>query len=189
MHIIRVMTLAGLLCFSAQTVFAGIGAEIGTTVPVGGRSTGADSLENFATLGTGMLVLDADVQEDGGKLVMALQVKNTADQDYVIAHRDGQYYDFVLLDAKGKELYRWSDSMAFTQALTSSAVPANGNVTYTATIAKREYRRLKDQAFEVRMYLKDTPYWVGLRVPKKAGERTSSPMTVHGSISIGNHGW
>ena len=75
---------------------------------------------------------------------MELKVTNDGDSDYSIAHRDGQVYDFAILDKNGKTLYKWSDGMAFTQALTSSTVAAHKIEVYKAELDRKAYRKIKD---------------------------------------------
>ena len=186
---------AAAVLFSAPLSTAsagGVGAEIGATIPVGGTSTTiSGSSDNYVMVHCDGLLIEAQALEEKGSLSMEMKLTNERDNAFVIGHRDGQYYDFVVSDAKGNVLYRWSDQMAFTQALTSSSIPAKGSVTYTAVIPRRDYKKIKDKAEFIRMELTDTDYWFSLRVPKKETGHTSSPVTLHGSIAIGsgNHGW
>ena len=184
---------AVLFAVPLSTVSAsGIGAEIGAAIPMGGTSTtiSGDS-ENYAMIHCDGLLIEARAMEEKGSLSMEMKLTNERDAAFVVDHRDGQCYDFVISDAKGNVLYRWSAQMAFTQALTSSSIPAKGSVTYTAEISRRDYKKIKDKAEFIQMELTDTDYWFSLRVPKKETSHTSSPITLHGSIEIGNgnHGW
>ena len=112
---------------------------------------------------------------------------NNGDSDYTVPHRTGQVYDMAILDKNNKVLWRWSDSMAFTQALTSSSVPAHQNVVYTAELSSRDYRKLKDDAVLVSAWLQDTPYVIMTRLPTRTA--SSTPVVLQGGIIIGSgHG-
>ena len=195
MRWLKSLVLALLLCLPGTAAFAGIGGEIGATFPVGGggSSSSAGALENYAALAGEALTVEAALREDEGELYLELRLVNPSDTPYSIEHRSGQSYDFALFDDSGKELWRWSNGMAFTQALTSETIPAKGQVAYTAQIAKKDYKKLKDKAELVRMYVTDTPYVLMLKVPKKHMSGSSTPVTLHGSIGIGTgggcHGW
>jgi len=73
--------------------------------------------------------------EDGYK--MALTIKNNSKKDVVIQHFSGQKYDFVLLDDKKEELYRWSGDRAFVEILTSTEIPAGKTVEFRKFLMQR----------------------------------------------------
>ncbi len=190
--IVCTLLLMGVLAGGPATALAGVGAEIGASFPVVGmRTSTTGSSENYAIFHAEPLTIEAEAKEEKEGLSMAMKVTNPTDQPFTIAHRDGQSYDFIITDAGGKVLYCWSAKMAFTQALTSSSIPAKGSVTYTASIERNEYKKIKDKAELIRMILLDSDYWVGLRVPKRHTDKSNpSPVTMHGSIEIGNgHSW
>ena len=130
---------------------------------------------------------DGDDVQMVRRLIMEAKVTNDGDNDYSIAHRDGQVYDFAILDKNGKTLYKWSDGMAFTQALTSSTVAAHKSEVYTAELDRKAYRKIKDDGVLVTAWLVDTPYKITTRMPTKV--RSSTPVTLHGGIIIGNGPW
>ena len=174
------------------TASAGFGGEIGVYVPTGGgysRSSGSD--ESFASFTVDKIVQELTVKKKSGRLLMELRVSNGADEPYTVEHRDGQVYDFVVLDKKGHALWRWSEGMAFTQALTSSTVEANGEVVYKAEIKRADFKKIKDDAVVVMAFLKDTPYTLSAAVPETK-ETSSGGAAVFGAIIIGNghvHDW
>jgi len=68
---------------------------------------------------------------------MALTIKNNSKKDVVIQHFSGQKYDFVLLDDKKEELYRWSGDRAFVEILTSTEIPAGKTVEFRKFLMQR----------------------------------------------------
>ena len=123
------------------------------------------------------------VEEKHGGLVMELCITNEGDTPYTIEHRDGQIYEFVILDKRGKVLWKWSEGMAFTQALMSSTVGAKDSVVYKAEIKRSDYKKIRDNAAVVTAFLKDTPYTISASIPERIQE--SGGSSIHGAIRIG----
>ena len=133
-------------------------------------------MPSYAAFSFDKIVEELTVEEKHGRLVMELKVTNDGDSDYSIAHRDGQVYDFAILDKNGK-----------TQALTSSTVAAHKIEVYKAELDRKAYRKIKDDGVLVTAWLVDTPYKITTRMPTKVGN--STPVTLHGGIIIGNGPW
>ena len=171
---------------AAPCAEARIGTEIGVYFPTGGGGSheGSDD-RSYASLTFGKVVEELTVEEKSGRLLMKLRVTNESDDPYTVEHRDGQVYDFVVLDKHGNELYRWSDGMAFTQALTSSTVDAHDSVTYEAEIKRKDFKKIKDDAVLVMAFIKDTDFTLSTDVPDTDGG-TSGGAAIHGAIIIGN---
>ena len=173
---------------------ASIGGEIGVYVPVGGgggysRTSGSE--ESFASFTVDKIVQELTVKKKSGRLLMEFRVANGSDTPYTVEHRNGQVYEFLVLDKRGRVLWRWSDGMAFTQALTSSTVDANGEVVYRAEIKRTDFKKFKDDAVVVMAYLVDTPYTLSAAVPETT-ETSSGGAAVFGAIVLGNgpiRGW
>ena len=170
------------------TANADIGGEIGVYVPVGGgggysRTRGSD--ESFASFTVDKLVHELTVQKKSGRLLMEFRVSNGSDAPYTVEHQTGQAYEFLVLDKRGKVLWRWSESVAFTQALTSSTVEAQGEVVYKAEIARKDFKKFKEDAVVVMAYLVDTPYTLSAAVPETV-ETSSSGAAVFGAIVLGS---
>ena len=176
------------------TASASIGGEIGVYVPVGGgggysRTGGAE--ESFASFTVDKLMQELTVKKKSGRLLMELRISNGSDTPYTVEHRNGQVYDFLVLDKRGHVLWRWSDGMAFTQALTSSTVDAKGEVVYKAEIKRTDFKKFKDDAVVVMAYLVDTPYTLSAAVPETT-ETSSGGAAVFGAVVLGNgpiRGW
>ena len=159
-----------LLLGQCGTASADIGGEIGVYVPVGGgggysRTRGSD--ESFASFSVDKLVHELTVQKKSGRLLMEFRVSNGSDAPYTVEHQTGQAYEFLVLDKRGKVLWRWSEGVAFTQALTSSTIEAHGEVVYKAEIARKDFKKFKDDAVVVMAYIVDTPYTLSAAVPKR----------------------
>ena len=135
---------------------ASFGTGIGVSFPTSG-SHSSEIVPSYAAFSFDKIIEELTVEEKHGRLVMELKVTNDGDSDYSIAHRDGQVYDFAILDKNGKTLYKWSDGMAFTQALTSSTVAAHKSEVYKAELDRKAYRKIKDDGVLVTAWLVDTP--------------------------------
>ena len=174
------------------TASAGFGTEIGVYVPTGGGySRSSDADESFASFTVDKVVQELTVTKKGGRLLMELRVSNGADEPYTVEHRDGQVYDFIVLDKRGNALWRWSEGMAFTQATTASTIEAHDEAVYKAEIKRADFKKFKDDAVVVMAFLKDTPYTLSAAVPETT-EQSSGGAAVFGAIIIGNghvHDW
>ena len=183
-----------LLLGQCGTASADIGGEIGVYVPVGGgsgysRTRGSD--ESFASFSVDKLVHELTVQKKSGRLLMEFRVSNGSDAPYTVEHQTGQAYEFLVLDKRGKVLWRWSEGVAFTQALTSSTIEAHGEVVYKAEIARKDFKKFKDDAVVVMAYIVDTPYTLSAAVPETT-ETSSGGAAVFGAVVLGNgpiRGW
>ena len=167
---------------SLPTASASFGTGIGVSFPASGGHS-SEIVPSYAAFSFDQVVEELTVEEKHGRLIMELKVTNDGDVPYSVSHRDGQVYDFAILDKNGKTLYRWSDGMAFTQALTSSSVDAHKSEVYTAELDRKKYRELKEDAVLVTAWLVDTPY-SSRRACRPSG--SSTPVTLHGGIIIGN---
>lgn len=63
---------------------------------------------------------------------MVLQVTNTTEAPVELTFTSGQSYDFVVYDAAGAEVWRWSSEQMFTQALREERVAPGETLTYSA---------------------------------------------------------
>jgi hypothetical protein len=82
--------------------------------------------------------LDATVEQD--KVVLALHVRNTADEALELRFPDGQLYDFAVLDDAGHELWRWSTERLFTQTIQTKQLDDADSMTVEAAWAPRGRR-------------------------------------------------
>ncbi len=79
------------------------------------------------------LTLDGNRTESaqGEPISMALSITNCSDQEVQRAYADGQRYDFIVTDAAGREVWRWSHDLAFIQVIGEETFAAGETVTYT----------------------------------------------------------
>jgi len=185
---------AGLLSttlVSLPQASAHIGTGIGISLPMGGSAGGGTYVrtESYAAVTHESIIEELTVKERSGRLLLEYKVTNNGDTPYTVEHRDGQVYDFAVLDKNGKALWRWSDGMAFTQALTSSSIDAHKSEVYTAEIARKDYKKFKDDAVLVTAWMVDTPIKVSTKVPEAATSSGSSSGAIFGTIVIGNGPW
>lgn len=91
----------------------------------------------------------------------------------------------MIFDKKGNELWRWSDGMAFTQALRTESIPAGKNAAFKAEIPKEKWKDIRDKARFVKIYITDTPYAIALRLPEKQIYHDNGRVGI--GIGIGTH--
>ena len=89
---------------SMPVASASFGTGIGVSFPTSG-SHSSEIVPSYAAFSFDKIVEELTVEEKHGRLIMELKVTNDGDSDYSIAHRDGQVYDFAILDKNGKTLY------------------------------------------------------------------------------------
>ena len=186
--------VTGVLSFSFLSLpqaSAHIGTGIGISLPMGGSAGGGTYVrpESYAAVTHESIIEELTVKERSGRLLLEYKVTNNGDEPYTVEHRDGQVYDFAVLDKNGKALWRWSDGMAFTQALTSSSIDAHKSEVYTAEIERKDYKKFKDDAVLVTAWTVDTPIKVSTKVPEAATSSGGSSGAIFGTIVIGNGPW
>lgn len=145
--------------------------------------------DGYAAFAMDDLAVEILAREKSGKLHLEMRLTNHSAHDMVFSHKDGQTYDFTLTDQKGRELWRWSDGMGFTQALTTSSIPAGETVVYSADIEPKEYRKVKEDAVFVNMYVKDSPYGFSLKLSRAAADKCAAPVIVYGGVGTGGDWW
>ncbi len=66
----------------------------------------------------------------GAEVGLSLHVTNTSDQPLEVRFASGQTHEFAVLDAGGREVWRWGADRMFTQALQTRTIAAGQTVTY-----------------------------------------------------------
>lgn len=178
----------GLMGALSSPASAGMGTGIGISIPTGGGSKTSTSSKTYAAFRAKNIAEELTVEDRHGRLLMEFKVTNVGDTPYTVSHRNGQVYDFAILDKNGKTLYRWSDGMAFTQALTTTTIDAHKSEVYQAELDRKAYRQLKDDAVLVTAWLADTPYVLSTNLPARTAGSSSSAV-IHGGIILGNGRW
>jgi hypothetical protein len=76
------------------------------------------------------LVASLDVRAAGDTVHFGLHVTNVAAVPVEVEFASGQRYDFAVLSEGGAVVWRWSEGMAFTQALGTETVAPGGWLQY-----------------------------------------------------------
>ena len=69
------------------------------------------------------------VSVDGG-VELAFHVTNTTQKSMELQFASGQTHDFTVLDASGREVWRWSSDRMFTQSLQTRMLDAGQTLTF-----------------------------------------------------------
>lgn len=91
------------------------------------------------------------VNEDS--IDMTISIKNNTKKDLIINHNSGQKFDFLLMDAEGTDLYRWSADKDFITALTSTEIEAGKTVDFNETLSGDEFKAIKDKIAYMKAYI------------------------------------
>jgi hypothetical protein len=65
-----------------------------------------------------------------GKVRFAIQVANDSPKRVELSFPTGRTHEFVVLNDKGKEVWRWSDGRLFTQSMQNRLLDANDSVEF-----------------------------------------------------------
>ena len=74
-----------------------------------------------------------EVTRRDGKATFALRLANKGKKAIELAFSSGQTHDFVVMDANGRELWRWSDDRMFTQAMQTKVLQMGEETAYSET--------------------------------------------------------
>jgi len=61
-----------------------------------------------------------------------LVVENTGTKPHDLTFNSGQKYDFTIIDEAGREVWRWSDGLMFTQAIITETIEPGERIEYVA---------------------------------------------------------
>ena len=73
-----------------------------------------------------------------GRLKATLTATNSSNQAQTLAFRSGQKFDFIIRNADGKEVKRWSTSKMFTQALAEESLAAGRGMSFSENLSLGE---------------------------------------------------
>lgn len=76
------------------------------------------------------LVSHVMVDTAGGAVRFAIEVTNESRRRVELQFPDGRTHDFAVLDAEGRELWRWSAGRLFTQTMQARLLDAHGSVRF-----------------------------------------------------------
>lgn len=110
------------------------------------------------------LVGSMEVKVSPSSVRLVLHVTNTADRPLELNFSTSQRYDFIVETASGEEVWRWSDDMAFMQALSQDTLPPgaswdmdavwdpgnrSGEYVATGVLTAREHELRQSTAFQL----------------------------------------
>ena len=113
--------LIPMLCIGAVAFACGPRPHAASEVPA---ATVANSSKTGAPLASSLTV-----SVDGG-VKLAFHITNTTQKSMELQFSSGQTHDFSVLDASGRELWRWSSDRMFTQALQTRMLGPGETLTF-----------------------------------------------------------
>jgi hypothetical protein len=66
-----------------------------------------------------------------GEVRFAIEVTNDSRKSVELAFPDGRTHDFIVLDERGREVWRWSAGRLFTQGMKNRLLGSHDSVRYT----------------------------------------------------------
>ncbi|HEY0969477.1 MAG TPA: BsuPI-related putative proteinase inhibitor [Gemmatimonadales bacterium] len=109
-----------LLCVSALAFACGPRSHSADVPPAAAGAT-VDTTEGLAA--------SLDVRT-GDEVEFALRVTNATDRRFELTFPSGQTHDVVVLDAAGREVWRWSEGRMFTQAVQTKLLGSEETASY-----------------------------------------------------------
>jgi hypothetical protein len=101
------------------------------------------------------------VQAQGNTVQFTLDVTNDGKKNVELLFPDGQTHDFAVLDASGREVYRWAKGRMFTQSVQTKSLDGGE----TMQIAERATTSLPHGSYVAVATLRSTNFPVQERVP------------------------
>lgn len=167
--------------------FARIGTGIGISFPIGNNGETYERSEKVPTYGAftdGVLMQELTVEEKNGKYMVTFEVTNLTDSPYTVTHRTGQCYEMAVLNENGKVMERFSESVAFTQAIQDEVYPAKGTVTHRGSFDIKTTKTISGTPSYISAQILDTKNIVIAKIPSKISVKTSNKQGIRGSIVI-----
>src|SRR5262245_50761721 len=88
-----------------------------------------------------LLTASKVVYAEGEPVELTLQMVNRGPRPVTLQFRDSQRYDFLIQNAQGQEVWRWSPNQMFAHLLGQETLPPDGgNLTYRV-VARATLRR------------------------------------------------
>lgn len=96
----------------------------------GPHAHGVDSPARAAARKNVGVVSTLNVDTQSSDVHFSLAVENATGKQVELSFPDGRTHDFVVLDEAGKEVWRWSESRMFTQAMQNRLLDSRDSVVY-----------------------------------------------------------
>lgn len=104
-------------------------SALGLWLTASGNATSEERNMNYGI----SMIIDKMRYSVGEPIKMTLKVFNYTEEKFAFQFNTSQRYDFIIEDGEGKEVWRWSKDMMFTQMLGEEILgPNNSEVIYTA---------------------------------------------------------
>lgn len=113
--------IAPLLCASALVFACGPLSRSGEVTPAEPAVTDTSSEELTASLDVGV----------GSEVEFALRVTNATGKRLELSFPDGKTHDVAVLDAEGREVWRWSRERMFTSVVQTKLLGAGETTSYS----------------------------------------------------------
>lgn len=84
---------------------------------------------------------------------MKVAIENPTESAATIDCTSGKIYEFELLDADRKVLYKWSDDQAFIDVLTTTTIEPGVTIEYSEILSGDAYKAIKDKVVYMKAYI------------------------------------
>ncbi len=84
---------------------------------------------------------------------MKINIINNTEKEIIINHSSGQKFDFAILDADRKDIYRWSADKSFTMALTNTVIKPGATLELGDTLSGEQFKEIKASMVYLRAYV------------------------------------
>lgn len=174
--------------------FARVGTGIGISFPIGTGGGGEETVQDgssYAAFTDGVLMQELIVEVKNGKYVVTFEVTNLTDSPYTVTHKTGQNYELAILGEKGNILQKWSQDIAYTQAIQDEVYPAKGTVVHRGSFDVKKEKTLAGTPTYISAQIADTKNIVIAKIPTKTRTKYNNNSGIRGSIVItnGNGDW
>jgi hypothetical protein len=96
----------------------------------GPHSRGVDASTRAASKKNVGIVSTLNVEATDNDVKFSLAVQNATTKQVELSFPNGRTHDFVVLDDTGKQVWRWSESRMFTQAVQNRLLDSRDSVVY-----------------------------------------------------------
>lgn len=141
------------------------GAWIVAALAVGACAGSGEPWEPGGSMSEHGLIASTEAKVSSSSVRFVLHVTNTGEAPVELLFSSSQRYDFIVETAAGEEVWRWSDGMAFLQALSQDTLEPGGSwdmdavwdpegrrgqYVVTGVLTAREHELRQRTAFELR---------------------------------------
>ncbi|ADC48523.1 intracellular proteinase inhibitor [Alkalihalophilus pseudofirmus OF4] len=122
------------------SIFMALGLIFMTACGQTATSPGGDQAEgDDAAMNSDWAVNVTTEQNGEGEVVVDIEITNQMDEAATLDFTSGQKYELVVVDEEGNEVYRYSNEMMFTMALTSETFEPGETKSYQETLSTDQW--------------------------------------------------